>query len=166
MKIPKAVKLPSGNWRVSLMVNGQRISITQPTKKAAESEAAAIKSGAKRAAARTDFTTREIIEQYIASKDAVLSPSTVSGYHRIVDNALPKWLLDMECSTVTQREVQKAVNEMAKSRSPKSVRNAHGLLSAALTAHDPTLIYSDYLPAKTALRRFCALHGGRGEDHA
>lgn len=148
MKIPKAVKLPSGSWRVSLMVNGQRISITQPTKKAAESEAAAIKSGAKRAAARTDFTTREIIEQYIASKDAVLSPSTVSGYHRIVDKALPEWLLDMECASVTQREVQKAVNEMAKSRSPKSVRNAHGLLSAALTAYDPTLILRTTFPQK------------------
>lgn len=46
MKVPKAVKLPSGNWRLSIMIDGQRISITAATKKEAERQAAALKSGA------------------------------------------------------------------------------------------------------------------------
>ena len=38
MKIPKAVKLPSGSWYVNVMVDGKRLSITAPTKRDAEKE--------------------------------------------------------------------------------------------------------------------------------
>ena len=44
MKIPKAVKLPSGSWYVNVMVGGKRLSITAPTKQDAEKEAADRKS--------------------------------------------------------------------------------------------------------------------------
>lgn len=79
MKIPKAQKLPSGNWRVGLMVEGKRISITEPTKKAAETKAAAIKAGMKAEAAPASLTVGKAIDLYIASKDSVLSPSTIAG---------------------------------------------------------------------------------------
>ena len=36
MKIPKAVKLKSGNWNINMMIEGQRISVTAPTKKDVE----------------------------------------------------------------------------------------------------------------------------------
>ena len=41
MKIPKATQLPSGNWNVNVMIDGRRISVTAPTKREAENEAAA-----------------------------------------------------------------------------------------------------------------------------
>ena len=47
MKMPKAVQLPSGSWRVSVMVQGRRVSVTAATKRQAEQDAAAIKIGAK-----------------------------------------------------------------------------------------------------------------------
>ena len=47
MKIPKAKKLPSGSWNIYMMVAGERISITAPTKKEAEQQAAAVKAGLK-----------------------------------------------------------------------------------------------------------------------
>ena len=43
MKVPKAKKLPSGNWNVQVMVDGKRVSITAETEKAAIAEAAAVK---------------------------------------------------------------------------------------------------------------------------
>lgn len=147
MKIPKAQKLPSGNWRVGLMVDGKRISITEPTKKAAETKAAAIKAGMK-TAVRREITVRDAITQYIDSKDAVLSPSTVAGYRRILAHAFPEWLLALPVQKATQQAVQRATNEMAKERSPKSVRNAHGLLSAALTAFDPDISLHTTFPQK------------------
>ena len=53
MKMPKAVQLPSGSWRVSVMVQGRRVSITAATKRQAEQEAAAVKIGAKSAPSKT-----------------------------------------------------------------------------------------------------------------
>ena len=42
MKIPKARKLPSGSWNIYMMVAGERISITAPTKKEAEQQASIV----------------------------------------------------------------------------------------------------------------------------
>lgn len=47
-----------------------------PSKKAAESKAAAIKAGMKAEAAPASLTVGKAIDLYIASKDSVLSPST------------------------------------------------------------------------------------------
>lgn len=148
MKIPKATKLPSGNWNVKLMVDGVRLSITEPTKREAEAKAAAVKTGLQSARKRRDITVGEAIDLYIGSKDAVLSPSTVAGYRRILAHAFPEWLLALPASKATQQAVQRATNEMARERSPKSVRNAHGLLSAALTAFDPDISLHTTFPQK------------------
>lgn len=43
MKVPKAKKLPSGAYRVQVMVNGERVSITDESPKVAEAKAAAVK---------------------------------------------------------------------------------------------------------------------------
>lgn len=131
MKIPKAQKLPSGNWRVGLMVDGKRISITEPTKKAAESKAAAIKAGMKAEATPASLTVGKAIDLYIASKDSVLSPSTIAGYKRQRQNTLQS-LMDVPVASLTQEAVQVAVNAMARDKSPKYVKNAYGLLTAAL----------------------------------
>ena len=147
MKIPKATKLPSGSWRVSIMLDGQRVSITRSTRQAAEREAAALKSGAKAAAKQTGMTVGEAVDRYIDSKDAVLSPSTVAGYRRIRSNAFPE-LMGMPLDKLTPQTVQKAVNNMAKNKSPKSVRNAHGLLSAALSVYRPDMALRTTMPQK------------------
>lgn len=148
MKIPKATKLPSGNWRVSLMVDGQRISITEPTKKAAESAAAAIKSGARKAAAKTELTVGEAFDRYIDSKSAVLSPSTIGGYRRIQKNLLSP-LDKMALGSLTQERVQLWVNDLVlKGKSPKTIANAHGLLSAVLAAYRCDFALHTTLPQK------------------
>lgn len=148
MKIPAAKKLPSGSWRVQVSVSGQRYSVIAPTKKDAEREAAAIKSGARRVQAKVSpLTVGEAIDQYIESKSAVLSPSTIAGYKRIRKNDMQSLMLT-RLGSVTQQTIQRAVNEMSKTKSPKSVRNAHGLLSATLAVYRPDLILNTAMPQK------------------
>lgn len=146
MKIPKAVKLPSGSWNINMMVDRQRISITAATKKEVERQAAAIKGGAK-LAPKSSMTVGEVIDKYIESKDAVLSPSTVAGYRRIRANALQD-LMPRPVDSLTAQDVQRSINLMARDKSPKTVRNAHGLLSAAMAVYRPDLVLRTTMPQK------------------
>ena len=149
MKIPKAKLLPSGNWNVSVMVDGKRVSVTAPTKRQAENEAAALKSGAKSAARASERTVGDAIDRYIDSKDAILSPSTVNGYRKLRKVVFPE-LMSVKCSALTQDRVQRAVNKMAREKSPKYVRNAYGLFTAAMSEECPDKVFRVSLPQKEA----------------
>lgn len=147
MKIPKAVKLPSGSWYVNVMVKGKRLSITAPTKREAENEAAAIKSGAK-AMSHAPLSVTQALDRYIDSKSAVLSPATVAGYRRIQKNLFCP-IADYTLSGLTQEQVQRWVNQLVKQgKKPKTVSNAHGLLSAVIGAYRPEMVLRTTLPQK------------------
>ena len=148
MKLPKAKKLPSGRWNIQVMVDGKRVSFTAMTEREATAKAAAYKAGlAQKKKSPTVMTVGEAIDRYIESKDGVLSPSTVAGYKRIRKNNLQE-LMPIKLPALTQEIVQKAVNKMAKEKSPKSVANAHGLLSAALEMFYPDFRLRTTLPQK------------------
>lgn len=145
---PKPRELPSGAWRCEVMVQGRRISVVDDDPEVAHAKALAIKTGMlqdKKSPAA--MTVGEAIDRYIESKDGVLSPSTVAGYRRIRENALQD-LMEVRLPALTQDRVQRAVNAMAKARSPKSVANAHGLLSAALAVYWPDMVLRTTLPQK------------------
>ena len=125
------------------------------------------------------MTVGQAIDRYIESKSAVLSPATIRGYRQIRRNCL-KELMDVRLPMLTQEMVQRAVNRMAKPQkgqnpaSPKSIRNAHGLLSAALSVYRPGLVLRTTLPQKTRHevniptgeeidRIFAAVRGTRAE---
>lgn len=150
MKLPKAKKLPSGSWNVQVMVDGKRVSVTAPNQKEAIAEAAAIKAELKatRSSLRAStLTVGEAIDHFIESRDSVLSPATILGYKKIRKNHLQD-LMDVKLSLLTQEAVQKAINKMAKSKSPKTVKNAHGLLTATLAVYRPELVLRTTLPQK------------------
>ena len=150
MKIPKAIKLPSGNWHAVVMIDGQRISVTASTKKEVEQKAAAIKSGAKIAArAKASMTVGDAIDRYIESKDTVLSPSTINGYKKL-RRSLFQSIINDPVATISQERIQRAVNTMAKSKSPKYVRNAYGLFTAAMSEYCPDRVFRITLPQKEA----------------
>ena len=149
MKIPKAVKLPSGSWYINIMIDGKRLSITAPTKREAENEAAAIKSGAKAAKIKTKFTVGEVIDRYISSKDTVLSPTTINGYKKLRKSVFQE-IMDDPADSISQERVQRAVNKMARSKSPKYVRNAYGLFTAAMAEYFPDRMFRITLPQKEA----------------
>lgn len=145
---PRPVELPSGRWRCQVMVSGKRIDVIEDDPAVAHAKALAVKAGLlEEKKPVKELTIGEAIDRYIESKDAVLSPSTVAGYKRIRENSLQD-IMSTKLSELTQEHVQRAVNKMAKEKSSKSVRNAHGLLSAALSEYKPDMVLRTTLPQK------------------
>lgn len=152
MKIPKARKLASGLWSIRLRLDGQSISVKAPTKKEAEQQAAIIK--AQHAAGQLIQTGpgKEALEEaytaYIESKRGVLSPSTIAGYERLKKHTFQS-LMKKPVRSLTNAAYQKEVSKMAlDGKSPKSIANAVGLLSAVLK-----LSYADFRLAVTLPQR-------------
>lgn len=147
----KAKKLPSGSWRVRVYdgktAEGKNIykSFTAPAKKDAEYLAAEYAAKKKTAARSDDRTLAKAYVRYIEIKRNTLSPSTVREYTRAAAHDFPE-LMPLKLSKITQEAVQSAVNIMAADHSPKSVRNAHGLLSAVLRMFAPEIVLNTRLP--------------------
>lgn len=81
---------------------------------------------------RTDnITVDEAITRYAEAKKNVLSPKTYREYKGYQKNYL-QGLRDIRIFDLTQEDVQRAAAE----HSPKTVRNAHGLLSASRICSD------------------------------
>lgn len=145
---PTPIQLPSGSWRCQVMVQGRRISVVDSDPEVAHAKALAIKNGIlQEHKSPAAMTVGEMIDRYIESKDSVLSPATIAGYKRIRKNALPD-LMPVVLTALTQERVQRSINAMAREKSPKSVRNAHGLLSAALEMYYPDFTLRTTLPQK------------------
>ena len=150
-----ATKLPSGNWRVRVYAgkgeNGKNVykSFTAPTADEAEYMAAAYRMFREKEAKKSvlDITVGEVIDRYIASKDAILSPTTIAGYRRIRKNLL-KTLMNIPLKTLDNITIQNALNVDARRVKPKTVRNASGLVSAALRQSYPDFKIDISLPAK------------------
>ena len=128
MKTPKAKKLPSGQWRAQVLIDGRRISVTRPTKQAAEREAALMKAehlnGIKTAAAAPDMPLAVALDKYIEARENVLSPSTVRGYREIQRNRF-RAVMDAPMNGIPWQQV---VNAEARIAGSKTVKNAFGLI--------------------------------------
>ena len=148
----KAKKLPSGNWRVRVYdgvdQNGKEHfkSFTATTRKEAEYLAAEYAAKKKASASiRADKTLAEAYFRYIEIKRNTLSPTTVLEYERAAQRDFLE-LMPLRLSRITQEAVQSAVNVMSATHSPKSVRNAHGLLSAVLRMFAPDIRLNTRMP--------------------
>lgn len=137
-----AKKLPSGSYRCRIYAgkeNGKNIykSFTADTKKQAEFQATQYlieKDQQKKKKKKSDSLFCEELEKYISNKESVLSPSTIKGYKNI-GKMLQKNFSDfynMKITDIEQEHVQSIINTLAKDKSPKTVRNYHGLISAVL----------------------------------
>ncbi len=145
----KIEKLPSGSYRVRKMYQGQSYTVTfdhKPSQKevmqAIASEMDKIQTDSK-----TRMTFATAAEKYIASKSNVLSPSTIGGYHSIVRNLSDKFK-GFYVNDITGIHIQKEINDYSIGRSPKTVRNAHGFISAVLGMFCPNTVVSTTLPQK------------------
>lgn len=86
-------------------------------------------------------------DEYISSKGNILSPATIRGYAILRRNSLQD-LMPRDIYTITQVDVQRAVNQEAKTKSPKTIRNIHGLLCAVMTMYRPDFVLHTTLPSK------------------
>lgn len=135
MKIPQVKQLPSGAWHCQVRLKGedgklQSISITHEDKKVVEAQAMAYKSGlatVKKAPAA--LTLRKLIDDHIAAKSNVLSPSTIRGY-RIIQRNRFQDVMDKPLTSI--KNWNKVVNAEAALCAPKTLKNAWGLVSPLL----------------------------------
>lgn len=103
-----------------------------------------------------DMTLYEAIDKYISTSDAVLSPSTISGYRIIQRNAF-KSIINLKLSQIDKETLKEAVNieakRITKKRktpiSPKTVCNEYGLIEAVLNTYAPNIETNVTLPQKT-----------------
>ena len=93
------------------------------------------------------MTVGEAIDRYIESKNSVLAISTIAGYEKIKRNQF-KDIENVQLSSMTRESIQRWVNTLSKTLSPKTVKNAHGLLTAVLGAYLPDLNVNTTLPQK------------------
>jgi integrase len=74
-----------------------------------------------------------------------LSPTTIEGYRKEKRNSLAE-LCDVPVKELTPMMIQAHINRLALSKSPKTIRNAHGLLVSVLNVYAPELRINTTLP--------------------
>lgn len=154
----KATKTKAGNWNVRVplgKVDGRRKwkSITAATKKEAEMAAAlfATMMAAKNAEEEVKENVYELTLKYIDAKTAVLSPYTIRAYKNIAKTKINGTRLGAHrADAVTQGMIQKWISDMSDRHSPKTVRNAYGLLTAVYALYLPNKAFKITLPHKSA----------------
>ena len=138
MRLPKAKQKPNGKWIIQVMVDGERVSKEFSTEKEALFWAAGIKTRQQEAEkSPAKLTVEQAIDRYIETKSAILSPATIRGYNGVKKSRIDK-IRKTPIGDLTQDQVQRWVNSLSKTHSPKTVANAHGLLSAVLKEYRPS----------------------------
>ena len=131
MKVPEPKQLPSGSWNINMMIDRKRISITRPTRKecirAAEQEKAAHELGVS-TTRRSTLRLGEAIDRYIESRSNVLSPATIRAYKAYRKERFQPYMM----MTIDKIPYQQMVNLEARDKSPKTIKNAWGLVKSVL----------------------------------
>lgn len=149
--MPTARKLPSGNYRVRVFAGmdaDKKVykSITASTKKEAEYLAAQYKLENKAQNSNT-ITLTKAIDQYIRSKENILSPTTIVTYRKIQRNYYQN-LLNKKVNSITSNDLEKEVNRMAKTLSSKTVSSAYHFILSVIRSVDPFFRANVHLPPK------------------
>lgn len=136
-------------YRITQDVNGIRYRVTidhKPSKYEAEKLIhEQIESGS--VVGNPSDSFQKAAEKYINLKNNILSPWTIRGYNTII-RALSDRFKQTKLSQIDAVTVQKEINDYSATHSPKSVRNAHGFISAVLSTYKPSLHLSTTLPQK------------------
>lgn len=167
--MPTAKKLPSGSWRCQVFSHYEEIRQPDGTikkkriyksftsdnplkagKKEAELMAAQYAAEKKLPSSGSTVSFSEALESCIELKEPVLSPSTIRAYKnigRMLNEKYPGFCSKRICD-IEQNDIQRVIDGVAKERSPKTVRNYHGLITAVLTSNGSSLNVNTTLPQK------------------
>lgn len=181
----EAKQLPSGSWRALVYTHSEQVydedgrpsrydngrlkkkkvyesfTSTLPGKKGkkeAERMASIFEAEMERKSRPENCTVSEAIDKYIASCDALLSPTTIQGYRKMQRNGF-KGIMNMKLKDLTTERLQEAVNEESKRTSKrnktnpkpvsaKTVINEYGLLTAVFQKYNKSLDCAVRLPKK------------------
>lgn len=162
--MPTAKKLPSGSWRCQVYSHTEDIvqkdgsikkkriyrsftcDVPGPKgKRMAEQEATEWAAEKESNSSIQNITLGEAIDRYISTRVKVLSPRTIMDYKRIRKKEFQS-VMNIKIVTMTQDDIQRAANIESASHSPKTVRDAHGLISAVMKVYRPNFALNTSLP--------------------
>lgn len=146
----KIEKRGEESYRVRKMYKGKMYTVTfdyKPTQKEAMQAMAAELDKVQSAAKQRGMDFQAAAVEYIDAKRNVLSPTTIRGYHSAMKSISDEFK-HSNIHDITALDVQVEVNKLTKERSPKTVRNYHGFISAVLGVFCPNLKLTTTLPQK------------------
>ena len=105
MRLPEPKKLPSGNWRIQVLVGGKRVGRTFHTKEEAEYWAAGLKTkSTEDSVPSREVTVKRAFQDYIDSRDKLLSPATLQSYKNVQANYFSS-LMPRKASSIKRADV-------------------------------------------------------------
>lgn len=144
----KIEKLPSGSYRVRKMYQGKTYSVVFDYKPTQKEALQAISAELDKVKTKYDrITFRGAAGEYVEMKRNVLSPKTIKEYMEM-PKRFPDWFNNLLLSEISQVDINKVVNEWSKTKSPKTVSNYHGFISAILGTFRPDMKIYTKLPQK------------------
>lgn len=144
----KIEKRGPDSYRVRKMYKGQMYTVTfehKPTQKEAMLAMAEELQKVQKKHESMDF--KAAADEYIEAKRNILSPTTIRGYNSAM-KTISKKFQAINIHDITALDIQTEINRLAKERSPKTVRNYHGFISAVLGTFCPNLKICTTLPQK------------------
>lgn len=129
-----AKKTPSGKWKVRVFSHYDENKIkhykafTADTKKEAERLALEYKYIKE----ENVSTFEDKMWAYLRSKSNVLSPTTYKAYDSMCRKMLKEYPKFCSKKVITNKDVQELINDMAKNKKPKTVKNYNALVSVIL----------------------------------
>lgn len=136
----KAKKLPSGNFRVQVVAgydeNGKRIvkSFTDSEEWRAIKRATDYLEDVKNIF-NPNTTVAAAMERYIKSRRNVIEETTIHNYNQVL-NLRFKSIMDVKICDLKPIQIQQAINADAEHVSPKTLKNAYGLLKSVLKMYE------------------------------
>lgn len=144
----KIEKRGENSYRIRKMYKGKMYTVNfeyKPTQKEAMLAMAAELERVKSRSVHLDFA--QAADNYVDMKRNILSPRTIKEYSETAKR-IPEWFCKLPLSDVDQIQINRLVNELARDKSPKTVRNYHGFITAVLGTFCPNLRISTTLPQK------------------
>ena len=125
----KVEQLPSGTFRVRLMIDGHRYTFTDKDKLRVKAKAAQFADQHREAI--DNPTLLQAMDKYIDERKKIRSPSTIRGYVDIVNRLSADYpiVCNKKLTALRESDIQTIVNTLG--LSPKTIRNYIGFIQAA-----------------------------------
>lgn len=117
-------------WSARVMVDGERVYISGATEDEYYAKARAAKTGMVEAHKPDNRVVRDLVKEYIRSREGIVSPSTIDGYKRKAAHNLQP-LMKLKIKDLTEQAVQAAIDKDRKKYSGKTIWEAWSLIQSA-----------------------------------
>ena len=165
-------RLPSGSYRVRKQIDGRRYTVTFESKPTQREIQKAFEKVYSHSNSNHVLTFRSAAEEYMKIKTNVLSSTTIKNYGSILKNLSPEFT-SRKIDTITAVDVQREINNYSVGRSPKSVKNASGLITVVMSLYAPdiqlrtklpqNIPHEEYIPSKEDIEK--VLEYAKGSDY-